>query len=300
MGGFKRALPFTYGCMVVGGLALAGIPPFSGFFSKDEILLLIGERGGWYWILYVAGYVGAFLTGIYTFRMIFRAFWGDPVPAALELEQGHLHHAEVHVNPANGEIEDTDVGFPGPDHHIAEREPQMKLAMGTLAFLATVGGLLQIPKVSHVVDHFLEPTFRDSALYAREPGGGLIAVGLLLGAAVGLAGIAIAYYVWVAKPGLSTRVRERLAPVHLVLVDKWYFDEIIGLLVVRPSQWFGAFAQQTFERLFVNGVLVGGATGVVRVGSSAVRAAQTGFLRYYAAMLVVGMVVLTSYFLLVA
>jgi NADH-quinone oxidoreductase subunit L len=300
MGGFRRAMPFTYGCMVVGGLALAGIPPFSGFFSKDEILLLIGERGGWYWILYVAGYVGAFLTGIYTFRMIFRAFWGDPVPEALELEQGHLHHAEVHVNPANGEIEDTDVGFPGPEHHIAEREPQMKLAMGTLAFLAIVGGLLQIPKVSHVVDHFLEPAFRDSVLYAREPSGGLIAAGLLLGAAAGLAGIAIAYYAWVAQPGLSARVRERLSPVHRVLVNKWYFDEIIDLLVVRPSQWFGAFAQQTFERLFVNGVLVGGATGLVRVGSSAVRAAQTGFLRYYAAMLVVGMFALTSYFLLVA
>src|SRR5204862_7228967 len=110
MGGFKKAMPFTYGCMFIGGLAPAGIPPFSGFFSKDEILLLIGDRGGWYWILYVAGYFGAFLTGVYTFRMIFRAFWGDPVPEAIELEEGHLHHAEVHTNPASGEVEDTDVG----------------------------------------------------------------------------------------------------------------------------------------------------------------------------------------------
>jgi NADH-quinone oxidoreductase subunit L len=300
MGGFKRALPFTYGCMVVGGLALAGIPPFSGFFSKDEILLLIGERGGWYWGLYVAGYVGALLTGIYTFRMIFRAFWGDPVAEAVELEEGHLHHPEAHTNPANGEIEDTDVGFPGPEHHIAEHEQPMKIAMGTLAFLAIFGGLLQIPKVTHAVDGFLEPTFHDSALYAREPSGGLIAFGLLLGAAVGLAGIGVAYYVWVRNPGLSERVRARLAPVHTVLVNRWYFDELIDLLAVRPVQWFGSFAQQTFERIFVNGVLVGGATGLVRVGSSAVRAAQTGFLRYYAAMLVVGMVGLTSYFLLIS
>jgi NADH-quinone oxidoreductase subunit L len=300
MGGFRRAMPFTYGCMVVGGLALAGIPPFSGFFSKDEILLLIGDRGGWYWILYVAGYVGAFLTGIYTFRMIFRAFWGAPVAEALELEQGHLHHAEVHTNPANGEVEDTDVGFPGPEHHIAEREAPMKVAMGTLAFLAIFGGLLQVPQVTHVVDHFLEPTFRDSALFEREPSGGLIGFGLVLGALVGLAGIAVAYVIWVKKPGVSTQLRLRLAPVHRLLVNKWYFDELIALLVVRPAQWFGAFAQQTFERLFVNGLLVGGATGLVRVGSSAVRAAQTGFLRYYAAMLVVGMVGLTSYFLLQA
>ncbi len=298
MGGFKRAMPLTYGCMVIGGLALAGIPPFSGFFSKDEILLLIGDRGGWYWILYVAGYFGAFLTGIYTFRMIFRAFWGDPVPEAIELEEGHLHHAEVHTNPASGEVEDTDVGFPGPEHHIAEREQPMKLAMGALAFLAIFGGLLQIPKVTHVVDHFLEPTFHDSALYERDPSGGMIGFGLLLGIAVGLAGIAIAYFVWVKNPGLSERIRARVQPVHKVLVNKWYFDELIDALVVRPALWFGSFAQQTFERVFVNGLLVGGATGVVRVGSSAVRAAQTGFLRYYAAALVVGMVGVTTWFLL--
>jgi NADH-quinone oxidoreductase subunit L len=297
MGGFKRAMPFTYGCMVIGGLALAGIPPFSGFFSKDEILLLIGDRGGWYWGLYVAGYVGAFLTGIYTFRMIFRAFWGDPVPEAIELEEGHLHHAEVHTNPATGEVEDTDVGFPGPEHHIAEREGSMKIAMGTLAFLAIAGGLLQVPKVTHVVDAFLEPTFADSKLYERDPSGGLIAFGLLLGIAVGVAGIGVAWLVWVKNPGMSARIRARLRPVHTVLANKWYFDELIDALVVRPSLWFGSFAQQTFERVFVNGLLVGGATGLARVGSSAVRAAQTGFLRYYAAMLVVGMVGLTTWFL---
>jgi NADH-quinone oxidoreductase subunit L len=297
MGGFKRALPFTYGCFVIGGLALAGVPPFSGFFSKDEILLLIGDRGGWYWILYVAGYVGAFLTGVYTFRMIFRAFFGEPVPEARELEQGHLHHAEVHTNPATGEVEDTDVGFPGPEHHIAEREPSMKLAMSVLALLAIVGGFLQIPKVTHVVDHFLEPTFHDSALYSREPSDGMLTFGLALGTVVAISSIALAYYVWVLNPGLSGRVRARLAALYTLFVNKWFFDELIDALVVRPSRWFGSFAQQTFERVVVNGVLVGGTSGVVRAGSSAVRAAQTGFLRYYAALVVLGMVVVAFYFL---
>ena len=88
MGGFRKAMPFTYGCFIIGGLALSGIPPFSGFFSKDEILLITGERGGWHWALYVVGYIGAFLTAIYTFRMIFRAFHGEPVPEARELEGG--------------------------------------------------------------------------------------------------------------------------------------------------------------------------------------------------------------------
>ena len=87
MSGFKRAMPFTYVCFVIGGLALAGVPPFSGFFSKDEILADIGARGGGWWVFYVAGYVGAILTAIYTWRMIFRAFWGEPCPEAHELEQ---------------------------------------------------------------------------------------------------------------------------------------------------------------------------------------------------------------------
>ena len=145
MGGFRRAMPFTFGCMVVGGLALSGVPPFSGFFSKDEIIALMFAREDWHVVLGVLGYVGSFMTAIYTFRMIFRAFWGDPVPEARELEHGHLHHPEHPTNPMTGEIEDTDVGFPGPEHHIAEREAPMKVAMGSLAVLAIVGGVRADP-----------------------------------------------------------------------------------------------------------------------------------------------------------
>src|SRR3954469_15509405 len=76
MRGFRRAMPFTYACFVIGGLALAAFPGFSGFFSKDEILGDIAARGGGWWIFFVAGYIGAILTAIYTWRMIFRAFWG--------------------------------------------------------------------------------------------------------------------------------------------------------------------------------------------------------------------------------
>ena len=161
MGGFRKAMPFTFGCFVVGGLALSGIPPFSGFFSKDEILSLVAERGGWDWILFVVGYIGAFLTAVYTWRMIFRTFWGDPVPEAAELEAGHLHHAEVHRNPATGEEEDIEVGFPGPDHHIAEREPSMKVAMFVLAILATVAGALQLPfGIDDAIQNFLAADVR--------------------------------------------------------------------------------------------------------------------------------------------
>ncbi len=164
MGGFRRAMPYTFGCMVIGGLSLTGVPPFAGFFSKDEILAFTLARDDWHIVLGVLGYVGSFLTAIYTWRMIFRAFYGPPVEPARELEGGHLHHAPEPFNPASGEVEDTDVGFPGPDHHIAEREWSMKVAMGLLAVGATFAGVLQIPKVTDVLHTFLEPSLQRLAL----------------------------------------------------------------------------------------------------------------------------------------
>jgi NADH-quinone oxidoreductase subunit L len=300
MSGFRKALPFTFGCFVVGGLALTGVPPFSGFFSKDEILATIGARGGWYDALYVLGYVGAFLTAVYTWRMIFRAFWGEPCPEARELEHGHLAHAEVPRNPATGEQEDTDVGFPGPEHVIAERTLPMKGAMAVLAVLATVGGLVQVPFVDDLVTRFLAPTFADSRFRDLQPSDSLIVLGLVLGTVIALAGIALAHRIWVAQPGSAAAWRARFAPVYTLYVNKWWFDEAIDVLVVRPFAAFGSFAQRTFERVVVEGAFVDGTTGVVRAGSQAVRAIQTGFLRYYAALVLLGGTAVVFYFLVVS
>jgi len=300
MSGFRKAMPFTFGCFVVGGLALAGVPPFSGFFSKDEILAFVGNRGGWFLVLFVVGYVGAFLTAVYTWRMIFRAFFGEPVPEARKLEHGHLAHAEVHTNPANGEVEDTDVGFPGPEHEIAERALPMKVAMGLLAIGATVMGFLQIPEVSHVITNFLEPSFEGSKYLHEEAGTGMVVFGMVLGTVLALAGIAVAYRVWVQRPGTSAAWQARLKPAYTLFVNKWYFDELIDLVVVRPFAAFGNFSRRTFERVVVEGTLVDGTTSVVRAGSAAVRAIQTGFLRYYAALLLLGGAAVVLYFLIVA
>jgi NADH-quinone oxidoreductase subunit L len=252
-------------------------------------------------VLGVLGYVGSFLTAIYTFRMIFRAFWGEPAPEARELEQGHLYHAEQPANPMTGEPEDTDVGFPGPEHHIAERAFSMKAAMGMLAVLAVVGGIVQIPRVTDWLHHFLEPTFAESRFYAElEPSGTLIWVGLLVGAAIALGGIFVAYTLWVRQPARPVALRERFAGVHRVFVNKWYFDEAIDFLFVRPGGWVGRFARNTFERVFVDGALVGGTSGAVRFASAAVRAVQSGYLRYYAALLLLGLTSLGAYFLISA
>ena len=300
MGGLRRAMPFTFGCMVIGGLALSGVPPFSGFFSKDEILLLVGDRGGWHWILYAVGYVAAFLTAVYTFRMIFRAFYGDPVPEARELEEGHLHHAESPVNPLTGEEEDTEVGFPGPGHFIAEREWPMRLAMGVLALGATVLGFLQIPHVTHVVDDFLHPTFEGSEFATHEPSDGLLTFGLVLGTVLALGGIALAHHLWVRRPELPGRLRERLRGLYELSVNKWWFDEAYDALLVRPARMAGAWLRARFERWVIDGALIGGPVAAVRASSTFVRAIQDGYLRAYAALLVLGVVGVALYFLIVS
>jgi NADH-quinone oxidoreductase subunit L len=297
MSGFRRALPFTFGCFVVGGLALSGVPPFSGWLSKDEILAYLNHRGGGFEIMGIAGYLGALLTGIYTFRMIFRAFFGEPSPEAKELEEGHLAHAEVPTNPQTGEVEDTDVGFPGPGHYIAEREWPMKIAMGTLAVLAVVGGALQIPGVDNAITRFLAPTFAGSHLAGAEPSTGAAWVGLVIGAAIAVAGIAIAYRVWLLVPGTAARVREQLAPLYALFVNKWYFDELIDLTIVRPVAWFGQVAATVLDRTLVLDITTGGTVGVVGAVSAAVRRAQTGFLRYYVALMLLGMSGIVVYFL---
>ncbi|WP_445152544.1 NADH-quinone oxidoreductase subunit L [Baekduia sp. Peel2402] len=299
MRGFKKAMPFTYGCFIIGGLALAGVPPFSGFFSKDEILLIQAEDGGWHWVLYVVGYLTALMTAFYTWRMIFRAFWGEPNEQAQTLiDTGHVWHAHEPTNPANGEVEDTDVGFPGPEHHIAEQALPMRIAMGTLAVLATVGGVVLIPHVTTWLDTFLEPTFEDSTIVHHASDGKLV-LGLVLGAALGLLGIFIAYAIYGKAEGeVAQKWQARLPFLQKLFVNKWYFDELIDIVIVRPFGWFGRFGQQTFERIFVNGALIGGTSGIVRAGSAAVRALQSGFLRAYAALLIVGAGLVILYFLI--
>ena len=294
-------MPFTFGAMLVGGLALSGVPPFSGFFSKDEIIALLFARGDWHIVLGVLGYVGSFLTAVYTFRMIFRAFCGDPCPRRTSSRAATCSTPSTRRTRRRGEIEDTDIGFPGPEHHIAEREFPMKLAMGALAVLAIVGALPQIPRINEALHHFLEPTFHDSRLYEElEPGASLTIVGLLVGAVIAVGGIFLAYTLWVKHPERPAAIRARFSGPYRLFVNKWYFDEAIDFLIVRPSAWLGRFARNTFERVFVDGALVGGTTGAVRLASSAVRAVQSGYLRYYAALLLLGLTALGAYFLIAA
>jgi NADH-quinone oxidoreductase subunit L len=297
MGGFRRVLPFTFVCFMVGGLALSGMPPFSGWLSKDDILAFLDHRHGAFLVLGVLGYIGAFMTALYTFRMIFRAFFGEPVEEARELEHGQLAHADVPRNPMTGEEEDTEIGFPGPGHYIAEREIPMKVAMSVLAVLAVIGGLIQIPGVDLGIERFLSTTFADSQLVRSEPSTASSWIGLAIGAGVAVIGIFIAFRIWLAVPETAARARQRFPALYTFLYNKWYFDEAIDFLIVRPALTVGRLAGSVLDRTLVEGVLTGGTVGAVRVGSAAVRRLQTGFLRYYAAAMLICLSGVALYFL---
>ena len=296
MGGFRRALPFTSATLLIGCLALAAFPGTSGFFSKDEILAFAEHRGGFYWVFAIGGYVGALLTAFYAFRIGFRVVFREPVPEARELEQGHLVHAEPE-NPATGEKEDTDVGFPGPEHHIAERAWPMRIAMSVLAVGALFAGFVQVPGVTDTIHEFLHGSFEHSGFYEDIPSDAAEWRGLAVGAVISLAGILLAAIVYLRRPGTTAGLVERFPALHTFLERKWYFDELIDAVIVRPALGFGRWADRTFERYVVQGLVLG-AIETARGANAAVRVAQSGYLRSYALLLVVGFCGLGVYFLI--
>ena len=155
-------------------------------------------------------------------------------------------------------MEDTDVGFPGPEHHIAERDWAMKVPDGDPgACWRWSAACCRSPASTTRITKFLAPTFAGSHLYDLEPSTGTDWIGLIIGALIAVAGISIAYRIWVAQARHAARLQRAAAALHTFLFNKWYFDELIDLLVVRPVQWLGRFAESVLER----GVIAGGVTG---------------------------------------
>ncbi|MFM8888960.1 MAG: NADH-quinone oxidoreductase subunit L [Solirubrobacterales bacterium] len=297
MRGLGKALPFTAAMLVIGSLALSGFPFTSGWFSKDEILDFALYRGSWYTILAIAGYVGAFMTALYAFRIVFRILPGKPCPEAEELiETGHVAHGEP-VNPANGQPEDYEVGYPGKEHHIAEQSPGMRFGMLPLGVLALIAGFLQVPGVTEVVTKFLEPTFEGSTLAAIHPPVSMAWLGLLNGGVIAVVGIAFAWVFWVRRPAIPGTLRQRVRPLYELFVHKWYFDELIHAVIVRPVLAFGDFCNRVVEPFVVGGIVTG-TTSLVRSAGALVRDLQSGMIRAYASLMVLGAIAVVLFLLL--
>ena len=263
MGGLRRYLPRTYLAFLAGGLALVGIPPFAGFFSKDSILAAGLDGGALGVSLWAVGLAGTFLTGLYTFRMIFLVFGGEPSPHVRE----HFH-APVRDIPG-----------------IALAVP-----VAILAVLATVGGWIQFAGLWTPISNFLAPVAEPLV----EATGAQDAITSALSVLLGLAGVAMAWAAYSAR-----RVRIPSArPWRTLLERKFYFDELYDAIFYRPADAVAHGESRFVEEPLVSGSIAEVAAGARDLGSAVTRA-QTGLLRTYVLAVAAGVALLALLFVAV-
>jgi NADH-quinone oxidoreductase subunit L len=299
-------MPFTFLCTVIGGLALAGVPPFSGFFSKDEILLYAWGSGGTQGkLLWAVGLVTALLTAFYMSRQVFMVFFGEPrwneepatVAGGSEAAADDLGEAATPEPTAAAGHDDTgraDVaaGHAGAAGHGGIRPHEspwlMTLPLVVLAVLAAVGEVINLPFTSdlHFLEHWLHPVIGENELH----------IDVATGTKVGLAVVAIIAAVSGILVASLVYLRRRVRAVEpAVLAHGWYYDESVTRFVGGPgTKGFGAVAW--FDRTIIDGAVNGIAT-VVRTSGRGLRTVQSGFVRSYALGISAGVVVVLGYFL---
>jgi NADH-quinone oxidoreductase subunit L len=261
MGGLRRLMPNTWWAMLIGGLALTGVPPLSGFFSKDSILAAALDRGTYGDILFAVGLVGAFLTGLYTFRMLFIVFGGEQSAYVQE----HPPHA----------------------HGDAVAQWSMYLSVGALTVLAVIGGWIQFAGVWTPITDWLEPVARPiaEATNAQEAWASIAAV------ALGLAGIFVAWWIYSAH-------RARAPRSWSLLEHKFWFDELYAGLFYWPAVALSKALYWVVEGPLVNGS-IRGVVSLARWAGSETRELQSGLVRMYVLALGAGVAVLIVVFVAV-
>jgi len=262
MRGVGALMPWTRWAFLAGALALVGVPPFSGFFSKDAIIAA-ALHAHWYGvILWVAALAGTFLTGLYTFRLYFIVFAGEP-------KDLHPHR---------------DHGREGP--------LTMVVPVGILAVLAIVGGWIQFSPVWHPLTNWLHPAA--ATLGIAEPSSWQEALTSVLAVVLGLAGMGVAW----AMYGSGRLAVPRRPALQRALEHKLYFDEAYDRLFYQPATALTAYLKRTAEDEWI--LPVGGEFGEVTLETGRLaRRLQTGLLRTYVFFLGTGMAVLAIVFLLV-
>jgi NADH-quinone oxidoreductase subunit L len=275
MGGLKKDLPITYWTFVIGAIAIAGIPPFAGFFSKDEILFRTYASG--HMLLWVVGILTAMLTATYMFRLVFMTFHGPS------------HQAENHLNHSN---------LLNHSNHLHDAPPAMAVALIVLALGSVVAGWAGI---GGRFEHFLEPSFGPvsgiAGVAVEAVEGGPETTLMILSVIVALAGIGIAAYFFLMNRQAADRVAERLSGVHTLLSNKYYVDEIYDAAVVQPIH---IISEDGLWKGVDTGVIdraVNGVAYAVGGGGEVLRRLQTGSVRAYAASVFLGVVLILGYYL---
>jgi len=275
MGGLKKYVPTTHWTFLIGCIAIAGIPPFSGFFSKDEILAGAFGKSPVY---YAVGVFTALLTAFYMFRLYATTFLGK--------FRGDLEHDRGHSG-----IGGVDEGHGRSSHHLHESPSAMTIPLVVLALLAAVAGFLGVPEVfaknSHWLGHFLEPIFAQSVAAEHAAEGSASQEWMLMGISVVVALIG-AVYAWLRfsrKPDLAEPTG-----FGKVLANKWYVDELYDTIIVRPLYAISQFLNNFIER-FIDWI-VNGVGRLVQYGGRQLRLLQSGQVGGYVLLMVVGILAL--------
>ncbi len=260
MGGLGKHLRTTYITFFIGCIAIAGIPPFSGFFSKDEILTAAYSNNT---LFYIIGVLGSMLTAFYMFRLLGMTF--------------------------NGKFR----GTAEQEHHLHESPPAIAIPLIVLAFLSIVGGLVGIPEIfmhdGHRLAAFLSPVFAQSAgILAKHESSAQNEILLMTISSV-LAVIA-SLWAWTKFRKYKPTVDESTGFAK-VLENKWYVDEIYDTVIVRPFRSLSVFFNNVIERSGIDGLVNGVGKGI-NYGSRQIRLLQNGQVGNYILMMVVGILIL--------
>ncbi len=277
MGGLRKKIPVTYWTMLIGALAISGLPLLSGFFSKDAILFEAYASPYGNKALYVFGWITAVLTAFYMFRLIFLTFWGEP--------RYDEHHVHVHESPRS-----------------------MTGVLAVLAFLSIVGGWMAAPVLfsahgKNYFEEFLSPVFhvahelRASLETGHEGGMDHHSLELLLSGFATLAfvlGAGRAWQIYVRSPEKAAALKQSMAGLHRLLTHKYYVDEIYDAAIVQPIKRFSTSGLwQMVDVRTIDGLVNGVAEAARNFGGS-VRRIHSGNTRSYAAWVVVGALLFTT------
>ena len=290
--GLRHRLPYTCWTFAIGALALCGIPPFAGFFSKDEVLSSLKMAGemsnesggsGWGWVyyaIYATAILTAFMTAFYTGRAFFMTFFGPeklPDPSLLESPHGADEHADAHGHePDHGHGHGD-----GHDSHFGhESPPVMTIPLIILAVCAVLVGMIFGP--SGLFEHHLEHT---PGLERPEHAAGhaMDWVTPIAGTLVGLLGLGLSYLFYAQPSPWPSRLASQLKPLYLASLNKFYVDELYTRVIVLPTRFLGLTAE-FLDKFLVDG-LVQGVSWVPRlVGRYVLGPIQNGLIQYYAAV----------------
>ena len=261
MGGLKKALPITHLTFLIATIAISGLPPFSGFFSKDEILAAAYEHNKIYWIL---GVIGSMLTAFYMFGLYFLTF-----------------HGKFR-------------GTHDQEHHLHESPKTMTVPLVILAILAAAGGFLGIPNgEQHLLYKFLEPAYGYASTWMDRPKAFSMDEARLMIIAVlsACAAIYVAWFVYKKKNMIPIQNEIDMPKYQRVIYHKYYVDEFYNAIVRKPMDWISDKGYKYFENKVVDG-FVNGVGTVVKWSGGILRYAQSGNIGFYMFAMTIAIIIM--------